>query len=316
MIHAFLRGGSLFESVHLNLPSREDIRFLYGVTNIGSPLWESVPTSPDDKPSIKNATETYLGRLVPMSRFIRLDRSGASMLLGAGLPYPTFTDGFPAEPTATVVVRKTQEQEKPTVLSFRPSRAIWRELAAIMIKRTAEGTGGPLSLRAIRDGGKCDVIVGALARDQANIVDSIESVFSVPEQLTTPIGVSAYDAEVKTAETNFGRLSRAVETYRAALDGGWDGRLKKAGAKKGELKAKLHAAAASHYWTTVETNLPLLMSYIEALGTDAVESTRDTWRNMLFACARDAYRTACGQETPRQIRAFAEGWTRIVKLRR
>ena len=89
--------------------------------------------------------------------------------------------------------------------------------------------------------GKCDVIVGALARDQANIVDTVESVFSVPSQLTTPVGVSAYEAEVKTAETIASRLAWAVEKYRTTVDGGWDGRLKNAGAKKGELKAKLHA---------------------------------------------------------------------------
>ncbi len=315
MIHTLLRGGSLFESIHLNLPSREDIRFSYGETELGSPLWECLPESPDDVPSIKNATETYLGRLVPLARFIWLESNGESMLLGSGLEYPTFTDGFPQEPTATVVVRNTAKQQERTVLSFRPSRALWRELAAIMVKRTAEGTGGPLSLRAIRDGGKCDVIVDAVARDQANILDSVESVFSVPAQLSTPAGVSAYEAEVKFTETISSRLARAVEKYRETIDGGWDGRLKNAGAKKGELKAKLHAAATTHYWTAVEKNLPLLMSYVEALGTDTdvVESTRDAWRKTVFAYACDAFRTACGQETPRQIRAFAAGWKQLVK---
>jgi CRISPR system Cascade subunit CasA len=138
-------------------------------------------------------------------------------------------------------------------------------------------------------------------------------VLHVPAQLSTSLGVSAYETEVKTAERIARRLSKAVEKYRATVDGGWERRLKKAGAKKGALKAKLHAAATTRYWTAVEKNLPLLMSYVEALGTDAVESTCDAWRKMLFTCACDAYRTACGQETPRQIRAFAEGWKELVK---
>ena len=122
----------------------------------------------------------------------------------------------------------------------------------------------------------------------------------------------AYESEVKSAEEIASRLGWAVEGYRSATDGGWEGRLKGAGPSKGELKAKLHGIATTHYWTTVEKNLPLLMAHIEAIGSENSLPTRDAWRKMLFAAACDAYRTACGQETPRQIRAFAEGWRRLI----
>jgi CRISPR system Cascade subunit CasA len=198
---------------------------------------------------------------------------------------------------------------------YRPSKSLWRELGAVIVKRTSEGNGGPLSLRAIQDGQGCDLIVGALARDQANIVDTAESVFRIPARLSSPEGVSAYESEVKSADETASRLGWAVEGYRSATDGGWDGRLKSAGPSKGELKAKLHCIATTHYWTTVEKNLPLLMAHIEAIGTDNSLPTRDAWRKMLFAAACDAYRTACGQETPRQIRGFAEGWKRLLNRR-
>jgi CRISPR system Cascade subunit CasA len=247
-----------------------------------------------------------------MPRFVRLDPRGERMLLGTGLTYPTFADGFPPEPTATVIVRRTKNGEDRAILSFRPTKAIWRELAAIIVERKTEGNGGPLSLRAIPDGKGCDLIVSALARDQATIVDTVESVFRIPPRLSTPEGASAYESEVKTAEDVAGRLNWAVEGYRSAVDGGWEGRLKSAGPRKAELKAKLHGIAATHYWTAVEKNLPLLMAHIGALGTDDAVPTRNAWRKMLFACACDAYRTACGQETPRQVRAFAEGWKRLL----
>jgi CRISPR system Cascade subunit CasA len=88
-----------------------------------------------------------------------------------------------------------------------------------------------------------------------------------------------------------------------------------AGPGKGELQVKLHTTATTHYWTAVEKNLPLLIAHVEAIGTENAIPTRDTWRKMLFAAACDAYRTACGQETPRQIRAFAEGWKRLLNQR-
>jgi len=118
---------------------------------------------------------------------------------------------------------------------------------------------------------------------------------------------------VKKSESWASRLGWAVEGYRRETDGGWEGRLKGAGPSKGELKAKLHTVATIHYWTTVEKNLPLLMNHIEAIGTDDALLTRETWRKMLSAAAREAYRIACGQETPRQMRAFAKGWQKLTR---
>lgn len=314
MVHALLRGQNLADSIHLNLPTHDDIRFSYGERQIGRPVWEQPPCSLGDTSNIENATGTYVGRLVPMTRFIRLHPQGEWMLLGDGLVYPTFADGFPQEPTATVVVRRNAKKEERAILPYRPSKSLWRELGAVFVKRKAEGAGGPLSLRAIQDGCGCDLIVGALARvpGQADIVDTIESVFRIPARLSSPEGASSYESEVKSAEDLASRLGWAVEDYRSGTDGGWDGRLKNAGPKKGELKAKLHSIANTHYWTAVEKDLSLLMAHVDAIGTENAVPTRDAWRKMLFAAACDAYRTACGQETPRQIRAFAEGWRRLM----
>ncbi len=52
-----------------------------------------------------------------------------------------------------------------------------------------------------------------------------------------------------------------------------------------------------------------------AIGSDAVVPTREAWRKMLFKAAIEAYRIACGQETPREIRAFAKGWQKFLKTK-
>lgn len=312
MLHAFLREKNFVETIHLNLPTYEDIRFSYGERMIGKPIWEQFPCSLKDVDNIENATQTYVGRLVPMTRVIRLHPAGERMLLGDGLAYPSFAGGFPQEPTATVVIRKNEKKEERALLSYKPTKALWRELSAVVVKRKAEGTGGPLSLRAIQDGEGCDLHVAALARDKATIVDTTESVFFIPIRLCTDEGAATYESEVKIAETLASRLGWAVEDYRSEIDGGWEGRLKRAGLSKGKLKVRLHLIATTYYWTTVEKNLLLLMNHIEAIGRDAAISTRETWRKMLFSSACDAYRIACGQETPRQMRAFAKGWQKLT----
>lgn len=315
MIHAFLRGKSLQATIHLNLPNFNDVKFSYSERDFGKPVWEIPPTSLFDSVLIENATTTYIGRLVPMTRLIRLHPSGDRMLLGDGFVYPPFTDGFPPEPTATVVIRVIGKKEERTLLPYRPAKAFWRELAAVVVKRGAEGTGGPLSLKAVQDGDGCDLVIAALARDQATIIDTAESIFHIPSRLRSVEGTVIYETEVKNAESIASRLGWAIETYRLEIDGGWEGRLKGAGPSKGALKVKLHSIATSHYWTTVEKNLALLMTHIESIGTDYAITTRDEWRKMLFATACDSFRTACGQESPRQMRAFAKGWQKMTSTK-
>lgn len=315
MIHSFLRGKNLLGTIHLNLPTYEDILLRYGERDFGKPVWEMMPTSMADSVRVENATATYVGRLVPMTRLIRLHPSGERMLLGNGLVYSPFTDGFPPEPTATVMIRQKGKKEERAILSYRPTKALWRELSAIVVKRNTEGSGGPLSLRAIQDGKGCDLIVAALARDKATIVDVVESVFHIPAPLRTDKGTASYESEVKIAESWANRLGWAIEGYRQEIDVGWEGRLKGAGPGKWTLKSKLHSIATSHYWTTVEKNLQLLMSHIEAIGTDAAIPNREVWRKMLFSSACEAYRISCGQETPRHMRAFAKGWQKLTVTR-
>ena len=85
-----------------------------------------------------------------------------------------------------------------------------------------------------------------------------------------------------------------------------------AGPSKGELKSKLHSPAFTHYWTQVEKNLRNLLLHIESIGTEAAIPTREAWRNMLFMSACAAFRIVCGQESPRQMRAFVKGWNKLA----
>ncbi len=312
MLHTFLRGPNLTSMIHLNLVTFEDMTLRDNELAFGRPVWEKVPRGWTDRENVQNAVSTHMGRLTSMTRLIKLHPSGRKMLFGDGLAYPTFADGFSPEPSATVVIREKQNKQERMLLSFRPTKAVWRELGAIVVKRNAQDNGGPLALNFIPDDQPCDIIVAALARNKATILDTSESVFHIPAQLRSSEGNTVYEFEVRNAENMAGRLGWAVETYRKEVDHGWEGRLKSAGPAKGELKARLHATATTHFWTAVEGNLSLLMAHVEALGTEQAPPTLEAWRKLLFASACTAYRVACGQETPRQMRAFAKGWRRLT----
>lgn len=318
MIHALLRDTNVLKSVWMNLPTYEDIKFFYPDKDVGTPVWEKFPKSFSDVTSIDNATTSYLGRLVPVSRLIRLHPSRKLMLLGSGLPYPSFAGGFSPEPSATVLVKKNGKKEIQALLSFNPSKEFWRELSAMIVKRKAGQPGGPVALNALQEGEACDLVVSALAREpgRETILEVTESVFHISSNLSRKYGATAYEEEVNRAEFQSYRLGRAIEAYRYEVDGGWDARLKRAGRNKNELRRKLHSTATRFYWTAVEQSLSFLWAHIDALNSDNAIPTRDVWRKMLFSSAQEAYRIACGQETPRQVRAFALGWKELTTMQR
>lgn len=312
MLHAFIRRSSVLETVHANLLTKEDARWHWDNNDWGKAIWELMPASWDDVPAVQNAMQTYLGRLVPMPRFIQLRRDGVGMLLGNGFDYPAYNwNQTPSEPSATVVLSNDGESR---VILGAGEKAPWRELAALVVRRKKNDLGGPLTLRNISENESFDIWVGAFLTSKASIEDTVESVLHVPAPMQNELGRGAYDSEVKHAEFVAKRLGWAVETWRESEDGGWTGRVKSAGPGKNALRAMLKASAMRHFWTSVEKLRPLLLAHVDAIGTsaEAVEQTKSAWRKSVWRAAFDAYRLSCAQDTPRQIRAYALGMSRLT----
>ncbi|MFH0775461.1 MAG: type I-E CRISPR-associated protein Cse1/CasA [bacterium] len=335
MAHCLFRGKSLAETIQFNLPTHETIGRVYKTFStdkkksnsysdvaFGRPVWEIFPESSENgSDRVINATKTYIGRLVPISRWIRLIHGTDQMYCCNGFKYDTFKDGFASEPTAasrliTKKDKKGVETKERKVVKVEPSRALWRELSALLVKRSADGLGGPLAMENAPYDTEFDFHVCAMTRDQASMDIALESVFHI-----TPIFQNQFPVyhaevvgtgEVIGAEGYSRKLRWAIEGYRSMIDKDWTPRVKRTQAKEqNTLKNRLAQTAFLSYWTTVEKNLPLLMAHIEAIGTDNAIPTRKVWRKMLFFVACEAYRVACGQETPRQMRAFVKGWQRL-----
>ncbi|EKD82100.1 MAG: hypothetical protein ACD_39C01486G0005 [uncultured bacterium] len=335
MAHCLLRGKSVAETIHLNLPTYEQVgetykafkinkkkEFDYSEIRFGRPVWELFPASPDyGQDRVMNASRTYLGRLVPISRWIRFIHNSDQMFCCNGFKYETYKEGFAAEPTAAVREVKSKDKKgvevkERRVVKVDPAKALWRELTALFVKRTADGLGGPFAMQNAPHDSEFDFHVCAITRDQASMDIALESVFHItpafrnhfPQYQTEVIG----DAKVIGAEGYSRKLRWAIEDYRNAIDADWKSRVKRTQAKEqNALRDRLAQKAFLAYWTKVEMNLHLLITHIEAVGSDDAVPTRDSWRKMLFTAACEAYAGACGQETPRQLRAYAKGFQKL-----
>jgi len=337
MAHCLLRGKTVAETIYINLPTYEKVgetykafkinkkkEYEYAAIASGRPVWELFPSLPDyGHDRVHNATKTYLGRLVPVSRWIRFVPDSDQMYCCNGFKFDTYKDGFSSEPTAAVRVvtmkdKKGNEVKERRVVKVDPSKALWRELTALFVKRDADGIGGPIAMQNAPEDSEFDFHVCAITRDQASMDIALESVFHItpafrdhfPVYQTEVIG----NAKVIGAEGYARKLRWAIEDYRTAVDSDWRPRVKRTQAKEqNALRDRLSQQAFLSYWTTVELNLHLLMSHIEAVAvaSDSAIPARDAWRKMLFSAACEAYSVACGQNTPRQIRAYAKGLQKL-----
>ena len=129
MLHSYLQGSTLLETIHLNLLNQEEASEL-GPKGWGKPGWELPVKTAGDKEAIANATRSYLGRLVPLSRSIRLDAEGRQMILANGLDYPLAP--IFREPAATMV----QRDEETSVLGVALGQPM------LQVRRVALGLGG------------------------------------------------------------------------------------------------------------------------------------------------------------------------------
>lgn len=315
MLHGFIRKKNIFNTIYHNLLTKVDLADQYSKLENdwwGKPIWEDFPAKRTDIKQIKNAEETYLGRMLPMTRLMRIFPDSSQVLIGEGLNYRSFNskNPFPPEPSGTLILIEKDKNPKLTLLGYKPEKSIWRELSSIMVKQESGGKRGPLCLRNINEFESFDFQLLALARDKASAIELNESVYSLPAQIVQEPGRKTYETEVRFSEYVSKRLGWAVDKYRKEFDGGWEGRKEKAGPSKGKLINRLHSIATTHYWTTVENSLPILFRHIESIGTTSgeVDSTRKEWHQAVWNAARESYELVCGRETPRQIRAFTLGW--------
>jgi len=308
MLHTFvLDRDCLRNQIWRNLLPRELLRGL----KWGKPVWEQMPRSAGDAEAVANALETYLGRLVPLSRAVRLLDDRRSVVWGSGLEYPPFSETEWRDPFATVHVRQRGGKPERSLLGVSPDRAIWRQLHSVTVLAKADGAGalgGPLALtQNATQGAACDIWSGGLAdKQKAKIVEAIEAVFHVPAGMFEKDGRVLYQCGVELAANREAQLKRAIATYRRALD---DELERKETWKRGNL---VKQKGTTHYWTTIEQHVPDLLAVVEhpeMLGSDPTRPQWHTtgWGRAMYRVVRNAYDLACPHGTPRQYKAYALG---------
>jgi CRISPR system Cascade subunit CasA len=293
---AFLLGDNLLETIHLNLLPKSRL----DKNPFGRPIWEYDSPPKPGTPDAEEFRRSYLGRLVPFARVIRVfwvPPDPARCLITKGLDYPKLPDS--REPAATVVLRSGKTEW--TYLRINPDRHPWRELHSVLALQAINEPGGPLclynvlSLARNRKSLTIDLWLTGLAADQAKLLDVREWLFSFTPDLLEKNNLETYKKGVAFATALEGQLREAVRAYCHFLKletAGYTGR------------------AVAIYWSTLDNH------YQELLNCAEKQQELDAWKRRCRAAAHAAYRDACPAETPRQIEAFVEGYRVLLTLKK
>lgn len=303
MLHGYVLRNCLAGTLHANLLTQEGIAMLRRPW--GRPVWEAMPTGPQPSEAVANATDSYLGRLVPMSRTARLSPDGRSLVLSEGMRYnPEWR-----EVAATVVIRNRNGSPERTLLNASLTKSVWREAHAIAVSSTSANAlmGGPLALVSSSRHEPTDLWCGALVVNKSKLLDTLESVLHFPAAMFGDAGQRLYAHGVQFAELWGRKVERSVSTYRRELNDELD---RAEGRKRGDLVKR---KAASQYWTAVEQQVARLLAVIDTpsvLRADASGKphwSKTAWGEALARAAVDAYNVACPHGTPRQLKAYSRG---------
>jgi CRISPR system Cascade subunit CasA len=283
-LHSFLMGEDLRTTILLNCIDAATLH----PTCLGSPIWEGGKTS------------DYLHRLAPAPCKLWLVDGGKRIQIHKGHQYGKFGTTKIRETSATVIVTKIKGVESPILLKAGVSAALWRDLHCITVVQKSEASA-PLTFRShihSLDEGNVRFWSGELVKTKGKVLDTVESVFTVPYELFTPAGQVRYQQGVAFADILSKRLNEAVKACYANL-------MQRSGPTE---------SAKRHFWNTLDQQSSILLSLLKNLGTadDPMGSAnfgeaRDAWTVAVRAAADAAYEHTCPRGNPRQYEAYAAG---------
>ncbi|MEY4569610.1 MAG: hypothetical protein RLZZ398_1049 [Verrucomicrobiota bacterium] len=295
MLHTFLLGENLKRTLLANCMDAEL------TPNLGKPYWELGTPDQIKGTAAKLATESYLGRLVPLS--CRLDVTGNPQIgygihIDNGLDYPVYPAAL--EPSATVIPWK----EEFRLLRADTNRGIWRDLhcLAVLRRSDSQAQSAPKILQSHiieHEAGDVKLWVGELIKAKdAKILDGIEDHFTVPHRLFSETGQIIYSKGVQHADTQSTGIYSAVKAYAESMMNG---------------SAPVDVAQR-HFWNSLDLQRQTLLDLVKddsAIRGKNFGESDDPWSLAVRKAAHAAYDHACPRATPRQIEAYALGLRRL-----
>lgn len=296
-LHTYMLGDDLWDMLRKNLLTEEEIRDLGCYpAGLGEPFWCHMPSGEDDERA-KHYRNSYLGRLIPIDKFLLL--SGTGVMKTDGIAYND-PKGAALDPAVTVYPDKKDFK----TLWARTEKRPWRQLSSIL-NFLSNNTASPFLLsRGLKhlhnDQAKADWIgvwtggveVSANSGEQylSGDNDYVESEFSLPayilkEQNQWLIRFKGLMSELDQAAKV---LYTAVAQYHKQMNN--------------QAGSSLASQAVARFWERLEPRAQNIIDLAADFQEDAVKSEHLVWSRIQDGI----YNDSCPHETARQMSAWVD----------
>ncbi|AUW07380.1 type I-E CRISPR-associated protein Cse1/CasA [Vibrio campbellii] len=297
LLHSFAHGSSLQETIWLNVFTNQDIQetnmFQLGV---GVAPWEQMPKG-EDCAVARRLKSTLMGRLVPMCRFMYLEKNG--VYITEGIHHLTHKDHM-FDPSITVKPTcKTRSELK--VVWTDPDRKPWRQLPSMLgflsgspdmcyqLKFAFDKAKRANRLISVWSGG-AQVSANAGEQYLSGGNDTVETIMSIPYESHNHMGFIKYTNEIKELDAISKRLYGCVLGYASEFN------------KDGK---DIALNATMMFWEACGHNAQLL---IDSCFDETSESYEKIYqlRKVFFDNVQTIYDILCANHSSRQMQAWSK----------
>jgi CRISPR system Cascade subunit CasA len=299
MLHTMILGEHLLKTIWLNLITK-DMSNKLPQNKRGRPFWELENLSRSQVEG-KGFEKTLLGRLVPLSRVIKLTRGERLCMLGECLKYDSLPLAREVMGTIMTPKKGAKKIEKPSYVSASTSKQPWRDLQAILNHSNCCGALTLQQLNSIHDQEYFMIWCGGLVADRAKDGAAVEWSAKLSTELLNHHTLETYQNGIEFADLFAWRLNQAAEIYAGACKG-FDPK-KKNFKERQSLTAAYTTPAARWYWNALSIQQPMLLDIAEKKDNWQMSD----WREQVRTMAKEAYEYACPKITGRQTMAYVKG---------
>ncbi len=295
LLHSFVFSKSIFESVFLNLFSESTLSVIKIYPGgIGVAPWENLPTGELDNTS-KLLKSSYIGRLIPLCRFVLLDVDGIHY--SEGIYHPGYSE-FVVDPSVTV---DFSANPKPKVLWVDSEKRPWRQLTSMLSFIKSENSFICFQLKMVFNRAKSldsftiwsgGVKVSSNAGEQyvSGTDDFVESEIILSSSIFNE-GSNFFDNLTMEMEKLDQLASKVV--YGAVIR------------YYGDLLVdgkNIASKATNLYWQLCENKFQILVTACEDCSGDSAKLLRPVF----YGFALQVYDRLCPNQTARQMEAWAK----------
>ncbi len=299
LLHNFLRGESLQQSLWLNLLTRHQIeqcqRYPQGV---GTPPWEQMPAGEDCEVA-RQLKATLTGRLVSLCRFCLLTDQG--LHYSEGIAHANYKEGV-SDPSVAV----NYSGKDPKALWVNPEKRPWRELTTLLGFFAQQQSRGFECLQLNAAVNRATEVVETFAlwsgglRVSSNAGeqyasgsdDFVESELWLHSAALGDLWFAQLQAEMTALDELAKNLyGRVIGYFKAQLMDG----------------TELAAQTTHLFWQLCERDFQSLLDSCDSdeVGQTTYQQARQQLRHRFASHAQQAYDRYCPKDTARQLDAWA-----------